>query len=220
MAVDGEPPVVDKIRVFYNHPSFIEANADRLRSALQQLPVDRQKSARIAFTAHSIPQSMADSCDYALQLEETCRLVSDSLEVKSENWQLVYQSRSGRPSDPWLEPDILDYLTTVAGADATDVVIMPIGFLSDHVEVLYDLDYEAQNKCSQLGLRLVRAATVGTHPIFVSMLRELIQERMTDNLERRSIGRFAASHDCCPDDCCLYPIVQRAPVEPNKSDSG
>ena len=120
-----------------------------------------------------------------------------------DRWQLVYQSRSGRPTDPWLEPDILDHIATLHSRGALAVVVHPIGFLSDHVEVLFDLDEEARRKAEGLGMAFARSATVGTHPQFVGMLRELIQERITGSSDRRAIGRFEASHDVCAVDCCL-----------------
>jgi ferrochelatase len=206
-AVVGEQaPRCDKIRVFYNHPDFIAANADRLAAALEQIPADRREKARVAFTAHSIPSSMADNCDYAGQLEETCRLVAEQVDVAIERQKLVYQSRSGRPQDPWLEPDICDYLPELKHQGVTDIVVMPIGFLSDHMEVVYDLDDEAQKVCGKIGLNMVRAATVGTHPRFIAMLCELIEERLAAVTERRAIGRFGPNHDDCPLDCCPAPV--------------
>jgi len=204
-------PQVDKVRVFFNHPDFIEANADRVLAAFQRLPAGGRDGAHIAFTAHSIPRLMADNCQYAAQLTETARLVAERLNVPASRWRLVYQSRSGRPTDPWLEPDILDHLQTLKEQSVSAVVIAPIGFLSDHIEVLFDLDDEAAQKSQALGLRMVRAATVGTHPKFVSMIGELIAERLateaaTATCERRAIGQFGPSHDVCPADCCLNPI--------------
>jgi protoporphyrin/coproporphyrin ferrochelatase len=196
-------PAMHKVRVFYNHPAFIAANADRLREALERLPGAARHHAHIAYTAHSIPQSMADACDYARQLDETSRLVSAEAGIEPDRWRLVYQSRSGRPQDPWLGPDIGDHLGALHAAGVRDVVVAPVGFLSDHLEVLYDLDEEAHRRAEALGLRMIRAATVGTHPRFVSMLGELIQERLTGTPERRAIGRFGPSHDECPADCCL-----------------
>ena len=204
-SVGAGAPRVDKIRVFYNHPEFIAANADRLRGALGEFPDEARDAAHVAYTAHSIPAAMADNCDYEQQLTETCRLVSESLGIPAERWQLVYQSRSGRPQDPWLGPDICDHLAALAERGVQNVVVMPIGFLSDHLEVLYDLDVEAQQKAAELGLQMVRAATVGTHPRFVAMLRELIQERLDDSLPRRAVGQYGPSHDVCPDDCCPPP---------------
>jgi ferrochelatase len=207
-AVGGAAPVIDKIRVFYNHPDFIAANADRMRDAMSQIANGRRSRAQVAFTAHSIPTSMARSCRYEEQLGETCRLVCEELGVDESRFRLTYQSRSGRPTDPWLGPDICDHLKALREQSVSDVVVMPIGFLSDHVEVLYDLDYEASETCRDLGLNMVRAATVGTHPRFVSMLAELIEERLDRRSERRAIGRFGPSHDFCLPDCCPLASVQ------------
>jgi protoporphyrin/coproporphyrin ferrochelatase len=202
-AAGTDAPEVDKLRVFYNHPDFIAANAERVREAWEKLPDHTNESVHLAFTAHSIPMSQAANCDYERQLQETCRLVAEAAGV--QNWKLVYQSRSGRPSDPWLEPDILDHLQTLHEAGATGVVVHPVGFLSDHMEVLFDLDEEAKQLCDALGLPMVRAASVGTHPKFVGMLRELIVERMSATPEKRAIGAYGPSHDVCPVDCCPAP---------------
>jgi ferrochelatase len=201
-AVGPEVPAVDKVRVWYNHPDFVAANADRLREALEELPEGKRNAAQVAFTAHSIPAAMAETSDYEKQLTETCRLVAEAVGVPTDRWRLVCQSRSGRPEDPWLEPDVNDHLEELARSGVESVVVMPVGFLSDHIEVLYDLDDEARATAERLGLSMVRAATVGTHPRFVSMLRELIVERMTAGCERRAIGRFGPNHDVCPAGCC------------------
>lgn len=203
---------IAKVRVWYNHPDFVAANADRLREGLERLPADARSDARVAFTAHSIPQGMAETSDYVKQLSETCRLVAESLGVSPERWRLVYQSRSGRPEDPWLEPDINDHLAALREGGASGVVVMPIGFLSDHMEVLYDLDDEARVTAERLGLTMVRAGTVGTHPKFVSMVRELIVERMTAGAERRAVGRFGPNHDVCPAGCCPRPVRHGGPA--------
>lgn len=208
-AAGENAPQIDKVRVFYNHPDFIEANVDCLRAAFEQLPTEDHDTAHIAFTAHSIPMIMADNCQYAAQLTDTCRLIAERLNVPAARWKLVYQSRSGRPTDPWLEPDILDHLQALKNQSVSQVVIAPIGFLSDHIEVLFDLDDEAAQKSRDLGLQMVRAATVGTHPKFVSMIGELIAERLATESccpERRAVGQFGPNHDVCPTDCCLYPI--------------
>jgi ferrochelatase len=204
-AVGTGAPSVDKIRAFYNHPGFVAANADHLRKALAKIRADRRESAHVAFTAHSIPLSMATNCRYEEQLLETCRLVCEQTAVPDSRYSLVYQSRSGRPSDPWLEPDILDHLTGLRSRNVRDVVVLPIGFLSDHLEVLYDLDFEAQEQSRELGLNMIRAATVGTHPAFIAMLADLIQERLTESPERKAIGRFGPREDVCPADCCPSP---------------
>jgi ferrochelatase len=205
-AVGPTAPVVDKVRVFFNHPEFIAANAERLRAALDRLDMVDREAAHVAFTAHSIPSSMAAVCDYERQLAETGRLVAEAAGVGAERWRLVYQSRSGRPTDPWLGPDILDHLKRLKDEGIGTVVIDPVGFLSDHLEVLYDLDEEARRLSDRLGLRMVRAGTVGTHPRFVGMIRELIAERLTEPAERRAVGRFGPGIDVCPVDCCPAPI--------------
>jgi protoporphyrin/coproporphyrin ferrochelatase len=201
-------PQVDKLRVFFNHPGYIEPVAENARAALAQVPAERRAHAKVLFTAHSIPMGMADNCRYVPQLQESCRLVAES--VGSSNWQLVYQSRSGPPTQPWLEPDVLDVLRTEATAGTRDIVIVPIGFISDHMEVLYDLDTEAKDLARELGIHLVRAATVGTHPRFIRMIRELIVERMSDSPDRVALGTMGPSHDVCPVDCCLY--TPRRPI--------
>jgi protoporphyrin/coproporphyrin ferrochelatase len=170
-AGDGAPRI-DKIQPFSRHPRFIKAMTDRVCAAFDELP-----HARLVFTAHSVPVSMAQSSFYVQQLEEACANVAGGRE-----WKLVYQSRSGPPSQPWLDPDIGDYLREIR----SDAVIAPIGFLSDHMEVIYDLDTEARALCDQLGIRMVRAGTVGTHPEIIRMIGELIEEEPLS----------------CPADCC------------------
>jgi protoporphyrin/coproporphyrin ferrochelatase len=197
-AVGANAPHVDKLRTFYNHPLFVEANLDYIQTALQKL--GKTSTPVVVFTAHSIPESMAKNCDYAAQLSETGRLIAQSLGI--ENWQLVYQSRSGSPAQPWLEPDICDHLRALASQGVTNVVVAPIGFVSDHMEVIYDLDHEAQHVAREVGINMVRASTAGTHPAFVRMIRELILER-TAGATPRALGDRGISHDVCPVDCCL-----------------
>lgn len=201
-ACGAEAPVIDKLRVFFNHPAFIETMSDRVRDAIQQLPDPLSPRTQLVFTAHSIPQGMAAGANYEAQLQESGRLISAA--VGLSDWTLVYQSRSGLPSQPWLEPDVCDYLQQVKDRQVADqVVIVPVGFLSDHMEVMFDLDSEAQQLCAQLELPMVRAGTPGTHPKFVGMLRELIVERMSRDPVRLAVGEMGPSHDVCPDDCCL-----------------
>jgi len=195
-------PEVDKTRAFYNHPGFIEANIDGLLAALETLPKERRESARIAFSAHSIPCAMAETSDYADQLEETARLVAEG--ARNDRWQLVYQSRSGPPHVPWLGPDILEHLDALSQINVKDVVVAPVGFLMDHMEIVWDLDIEARNHANNLGITLTRAPTVGTHPAFVSMIRELIEERLGRTETRQAIGKRGPSHDVCPPHCCQY----------------
>lgn len=207
---DGAP-AIDKIRVFYNHPLFIEAVAERIENAFAQLPGERRADTALVFTAHSIPTAMANGCQYVQQLTETCRLTAERL--GHANWRLVYQSRSGAPSVPWLEPDVCDHLRALAEQGVRDVVLSPVGFLSDHMEILFDLDTEARDLAAELDVNLLRAETVGTHPKYVEMIRELVLERLTENPARRAIGQFGPNHDACPEDCCL----SGRPAQPARS---
>jgi len=197
-------PEIDKLRAFFNHPGFIEASADRLQEALRETPPSTRQNVQVVYTAHSIPVSMAETCDYVRQLEEVRKLVSAQLGVTND--ALAYQSRSGAPGQPWLEPDILDYLRKVKALDlASAVVLAPISFISDHMEVLFDLDIEAQQLCASLQLPMVRAKTVGVHPKFIAMIRELILERMSSDAERRALGSLGPRQDVCAEDCCPAP---------------
>lgn len=208
-------PVVDKIRVFYNHPDFIQTLVENVSAAISQLPAADKDSFRLAFTAHSIPDSMADGCDYVRQLSETCRLVADAVNIPHNRWRLVYQSRSGRPEDPWLDPDILDHIEELHSQDVPSMIISPVGFLSDHMEVLFDLDEEAAIKCEELGINMVRADTPGTHPLFVRCVSKLIQERLLDDVTQEAVGSFGPNWDVCPKGCC--PAPARRPARPASS---
>lgn len=200
-AVGPSAPEIDKIRVWYNHPLFIEAMADRVREALAGLPAEERESALIAFTAHSIPMAMAVSSEYVKQLQESCRLVAAA--VGGHAYELVYQSRSGPPQQPWLEPDIGDFIRSrAAGGRKEALVVTPIGFVSDHMEILFDLDEEARQLCNELGIPMARALSVGTHPSFVRMVRLLIEERLHANPLRLAIGEFGPNHDVCREECC------------------
>jgi ferrochelatase len=204
--VGAGAPVVDKLRVFFDHPGFVEANADRVREALGRLPPARRAAARVAFTAHSIPTTMAAGSDYVLQLRETCALVAAA--VGRERWSLAYQSRSGPPEMPWLEPDILVHLNALHAEGAQDVVVAPVGFVSDHMEVVYDLDTEARARAGALGLGFARAGTAGAHPAFVRMVRELVEERVSGG-PRRALGARGPRADTCAADCCASGMGSR-----------
>ena len=199
-AVGAAAPQIDKIRAFFNHPGFIDATTQCVDEALKQFPDEQRGPTGLFFSAHSIPTAMAAGCAYESQLREVGRLVAESL---GKPWQLVFQSRSGPPTQPWLGPDVCDALRTVVNQrPLPNIVIAPIGFLSDHLEVLYDLDVEARNVAEELGINMVRAATVGKHPRFVAALRELIEERLSSSPDRASVGLLAPLPDVCPDSCC------------------
>jgi ferrochelatase len=191
-------PVVEKLRVFYDHPAFVAAHADRVREALAALP-QSERAACLVFTAHSIPLAMAETSRYESQLREACRLVAEA--VGYGEWHLAFQSRSGPPSQPWLEPDISERLRDLAQAGVHEVVVSPIGFVSDHMEVVYDLDIEAAELARSLRLRMHRAGTPGTHPSFVSMIRELILER-TEGRPPRRLSQLPPPPADCAADCC------------------
>jgi ferrochelatase len=174
---------------WHTHPGFIEANADHVRAGLDQLPADLRDRARLVFTAHSIPVSMAERYPYQQQLEETARAVSTSVakgsSSASRQWTLVYQSRSGRPEDPWLGPDVCEYLRDEAERGLPAAVLSPIGFLCDHIEVLYDLDVEAATVCRKARLPMVRATSVNDHPRFADAMADAVLQ----TVERYAAGR-------------------------------
>lgn len=193
--VGPDAPEVGKLRGFYNHPRFVEANAAHVRQALAALG----PGARLVFTAHSIPSGMAAGCAYEAQLREASALAARA--AGRDGYDLAFQSRSGPPSQPWLEPDILDYLDRIASEGARDVAVCPIGFVSDHMEVVYDLDTEAQARAQALGLRMVRTPTASNHPGYVEMVRELVVERL-GGPDRATVGGGAALPDVCAAGCC------------------
>ncbi len=166
---------------WHTHEGFIEANARQIESACHDLPDEARRIARIVFTAHSIPASMAADCRYEAELRETAALVASRLQT--DDWSLVFQSRSGRPEDPWLGPDVCDYLRTAHAGGLRAAVIAPIGFVADHIEVLYDLDTEAAEVCRTLGLQMRRAAAVNDHPAFIDTLADVT--RRACSLARR-----------------------------------
>ncbi|MER8186264.1 ferrochelatase [Kitasatospora sp. NPDC094015] len=231
LRAEGLPePTVDKLRHFYNHPGFVEPMIDATLSALEALPAGVRDGAHLAFTTHSIPDAMADSSGppddparggpggaYVAQHLEVARLVAEAVAratgVAGRPWQLVFQSRSGAPHIPWLEPDICDHLESLHGAGAPAAVMVPIGFVSDHMEVRYDLDTEATAKAAELGLPVTRAATVGADPRFTAAVRELVLERAAVErgaaVERCALGTLGASHDVCAVACCPNPRAPR-----------
>ena len=210
--VGAGAPQIDKLRAFYNHPGFVGPMATNLRVALAGIPEDRRAAAQVVFTAHSIPVAMADGSAYVAQLREASRLVAAEA-APGLPWELVFQSRSGPPSVPWLEPDVNDHLADLHRRGVRDVAVVPIGFVSDHMEVRFDLDVEAARTAGELGLHLVRAATVGNHPRFAAMVRQLVEERISAHPVRLAMGLHGPSHDACALDCCPAPVRRPAPAE-------
>jgi ferrochelatase len=207
-AVGDAAPEVLKTRMFYNHPGWIEANAELLAAALAEEP-----DAHVLFSAHSIPAAMAAGCRYEAQLVESAGLVAEA--AGARDWQVVYQSRSGPPHVPWLEPDVCDAIEALPARGAGAVVVSPIGFVSDHLEVLYDLDVEAREAAEAAGLAFARVPSVGTHPAFVSMIRELVEERLDPAVPRRALGADGPGHDTCPPGCCRPGTGRPSPWEPS-----
>jgi ferrochelatase len=216
VAGPGAPTLV-KLRHFYDHPGFIEAQADAVRAALASLPGESGDTARLVFTAHSIPVAMNDvsgpAADgrYAAQHRETARLVAEAVRGVGAEFDLVWQSRSGPPSVPWLEPDINAHLRALAADGVRAVVVTPSGFVSDHVEVRWDLDIEARDTAGSVGLQYARASTVGTHPAFVRAIRELVQEHVRDE-PPRTLSPLGISGFECPPGCCPAPARAAAAV--------
>lgn len=202
-AVGREAPRVSKLRAYFNHPRFVDAWCDRLRAGLSQFDEADGGAPQLLFTAHSIPVTMAESSQYVQQLSELAQLIAFRLNVDQSRWRLVYQSRSGPPHQPWLEPDVRDVIAMLGNDESTvRVLLAPIGFLSDHMEVVYDLDVEAARVARQAGVEFARAKTLGTHPQFVSMVRELIDERVSGEIDRPVVGSMGAAPDVCPGECC------------------
>ncbi|MFJ5885901.1 ferrochelatase [Kitasatospora cineracea] len=231
LAAEGRPePAVDKLRHFYNHPGFVEPMTDATLAALAALPAGARDGARLAFTTHSIPTATAETSGapddpargtpggaYVAQHLDVARLVAAAVAertgVADRPWQLVYQSRSGAPHTPWLEPDICDHLAAQHADGAEAVVMVPIGFVSDHMEVKYDLDTEAVAKAAELGLPVARAATVGADPRFAAAVRDLVLERAAaqrgEPVTRCALGALGPSHDLCATACCPNPRAPR-----------
>ena len=212
VACGENSPEVLKIRPFYNHPLFIKANSSRLEAVLEKLSANRQTT-RVIFTAHSIPESMAKNCHYQKQLEETARLTAE--QVGFEQFELAYQSRSGPPHIPWIGPDICDRIQDLKKTSVTDIVLSPIGFLSDHIEVLFDLDIEAFETAQEVGIALHRAESVGTHPMFIEALTHLVQERLTTDTSTLTAHPQNKNQKYCGPHCCLPGTGAVSPWEEN-----
>jgi ferrochelatase len=205
---------IDRLRHCFDHPGFVQANADGVVGALGDLPADAARAARLVFVTHSIPTAMAQTSGplggaYEAEHRAVARAVAAVVEARTGrpyDHDLVYCSRSGPPDVPWLEPDVNGHLHKLAAQGVPAVVLAPIGFVSDHMEVVFDLDTEALATARLLGLPAARAATAGTHPDFVAAIHDLFLERAAvergDPVRRASIGPPGPSHDVCPAGCC------------------
>ena len=201
-AVGERAPVIEKIPPFWNHPGFIETMAENTACALRELGDASASLTRIIFTAHSIPHAMAATCAYEAELREASALVAERA-APGFAWELAYQSRSGPPTQPWLEPDVRDRLRELRTGGVRSVVLVPIGFVADHMEVLYDLDTDARSMAQEIGLKITRATTVGSAPVFVAALRELIADHITGRSPRTLGTRGPRPYPCAPG-CCAY----------------
>jgi ferrochelatase len=229
-AVGEGAPRIDKIRPYYNHPGFIEPFAAGTEAALETLPADVRPAARLVFTAHSVPLGMAGASGsvtagtavpgavggrYAAELGEAARLIAERVRGGSLPFDLAWQSRSGPPSVPWLEPDVNDHLASLAAQGVPAVVVVPVGFVSDHMEVVHDLDVEAARTAASLGMAFARAKAPGATSRFAAMVRELVEERTSGapalSLGGFGLGAFDGGADACPADCCRYTPARPAP---------
>jgi len=206
--VGPQAPVIEKIRRFYNHPGFIEPFAANAEAALASLPCELRDQAHLVFTAHSIPVAMADASGpggggrYTAELNDAARLIAERTDGGRHPWTLAYQSRSGPPTQPWLEPDVRDHLADLAKSGTAAVVVIPVGFVSDHMEVRHDLDREAAESAGSLGLAFARAATPGSSQEFASMITQLVRERMDPPGPSLVLGDMGVPTQTCPPDCC------------------
>ena len=208
-AAGPDAPAIDKIRRFYNHPGFIGPFADNARAALATLPAEVREEAHLVFTAHSVPVAMAEASGprggrYVAELTEAARLIAQRIGDGQHPWSLAYQSRSGSPRVPWLEPDVNDHLGELAKSGTRAVVVIPVGFVFDHMEVRHDLDVEAAQTAGSLGLVCARAATPGASPRFASMITDLIRERAArpGSPPPAALGIMGAAARDCPSHCC------------------
>lgn len=202
-AVDGEGPVIDKLRVFFNHPGFIDPLVDGVVDAVSGRDASRT---HVFFTAHSIPSSSAASCDYEKQISNAAGLVAERVApvVTMPDWSVVWQSRSGPPSMPWLEPDICDAISDLNPDDFDHVVVVPIGFISDHMEVLQDLDTDAAAAASTAGFGFTRTPTSSSDRRFVDMIVGLVSERLSGAVPV-ALGDLGLVPTQCSATCCPAP---------------
>ncbi len=225
--VEGSPVQLDKLRHYFNHPGFVEPNVDAALAALADLPEDVRAGARLVFVTHSIPTAMNENSGdpettyegggaYVAQHRDVARVVTERVAAETgttHEHDLVFCSRSGSPHVPWLEPDINDHLEALRDRGVPAVVMVPVGFVSDHMEVIYDLDTEAVETAERIGLPVRRAATAGTDPRFVSTVRDLLVERASaergEEVARAAVGDTGPMWDACPVGCCANPRAER-----------
>jgi ferrochelatase len=214
-AVGPGAPELHKLRHYFDHPGFIEPQRDAVRAALADIPEPRHATTRLIFVAHSIPESMAESAGpegglYVAQLRAAAELIASAAD--GFGWDLAYSSRSGPPKIPWLGPDVGDLLVDLATSDGTrqttDVIVVPVGFISDHIEVRWDLDVEAKETADGLDIRFHRTEPPASDPRFVAMVRELVQEQVDTAARKRALSPLGPSHDICPKGCCLQRDVR------------
>ncbi len=201
-AAGPRAPVIDKLRLYYNHPGWVGPWATSLRRALQDAAPAGPEQAEVLFSAHSVPLAMPGADLYRAQVLESARLVAERCGLRPGQWRVTWQSRSGGPGTPWLGPDVA---ATVRQSQASTVVVVPIGFVSDHMEVVHDLDVEVAAAATQRGARYVRAATVSTDPGFVSMVRDLLLERQRASAPRLWLGPLGPWPLDCPTGHCTPP---------------
>lgn len=211
--VGAAAPQLHKLRHFFDHPGFIDPQRDAVAAAIAAIGDERRASTRLIFVAHSIPVEMAETAGpagglYVAQLREASRLIAAV--APGLEWSIAYSSRSGPPSRPWLEPDVNDLLRSLPGNGVTDVVVVPVGFVSDHIEVRWDLDIEAAQTAADIGLGFSRTDPPAADPRFVAMVRELVQEQLDPDVEKRALSSLGPSHDVCPLTCCPAPSRRAA----------
>jgi len=205
-AVGSGAPRIDRVRPHHDHPGLIEPAADRLIDALAELPPDRRDGAHLLFTAHSIPSGLAATCGYEAQLHDAAGLVAGLADPDGNHpWEVVWQSRSGSPHVPWLEPDVGDRIDALAADGVRAVVVAPLGMPIESFEIAWDLDVEAAGRAAAAGISFVRAHAVDDDPRFASMVVDLFEERLGGSTERRSLGGLGIRPDTCPADCCPAP---------------
>lgn len=215
-------PVIDQARRYFDHPGFVEPFVAATAQALGRLPAEVRARARLVFTTHSLPLALAQSSGpaggaYVAQHEVVARLVAEGVATQTAvryDWDLVFQSRSGPPDQPWLGPDVRDHLVALQAAGVPGVVVVPVGFVSDHMEVVYDLDVLARETADRVGLPMARASTPGTDPRFADLLADLVRERRDDvpASGRRALSPLGPWADTCPGTCCPAPAPALGPA--------